>query len=949
MRYKRKNKKVFPRYYLFYIAMGVVFTLIVSRLLYLQVVLVDEYREKSNSNSYKTVSVSAARGDIVDTDGKIFATSIQSYVLEYNETEESDEYFYDTMTKVFKILDEKGISQTDDFPIVIDENGNFSYKFQGTTEETRRWKELRFKKDRGYDVEVARKLYGDDVRMSTVNNDEKQSEEVDNELMKLTAEEVFNDLCKAYEIDKYPNINNIEKRRLLIIKDSVFIASISGDDPVVIANNIDEETAFIFEQLLSDLPGIIVDKIPMRYYPQGEVGSAFLGYMSSINEWEEQSYAEKGYDASSDTIGAAGIESAYEEYLRGSKGQQRIQVNKQGRTMRILGEVEAYAGDTVQLNIDMDIQKIAEEALDKKLQELQELGPASHDADTTNATRGAAVVMRPTGEILALVSRPGYDPNIFTTPGLLTDDLYNSYFNPDIEVLGLEYIRKRNLTNKVGILTQNEVSTLSTAEKEELLMKKMFPVDEKSGVREDVYDVFPKRFYNYATLTLVPPGSTFKPVTALAGLEEGVITSGTLINDSGVYGKYGFKGACWIYNMYGGGHGPINVKKALEVSCNYFFYDVADRLYNLSGGTEEGLDFIAKYGWSLGLGVPRGSHLKASTGIEISENFGQVYNYESSKNTLTNIHVNRLVDYLQKGINSKDSNPHYKPFDITQSPETGSGKELEAIQTTNEQKKILVDKIKGYMGTKKEELPPSNNIMSDLQGLITNVINSNQNLIDEGYTKADIEDIAWSINQAILDATTEISSPANAYSAAIGQGFNAFTPLQLTSYISTLLNGGVRYEAKLVDKIIDSETGEIIKDIEPEIISSAEFNPKNIEIIKEGMKDVTQGDNGTASNILRDFPIASGGKTGTSNIINQDIDGSVGRDAAGLYVGFAPYDNPEIVVVSIIFDGGHGKPDIAKAVYEEYFKEEILEKYPDYNFTYVKVENEEEPDKKENN
>lgn len=930
-----KKKNTFSRYYLFYIVMAIIFLIIVVRLLYLQIVMVDEYRETANSNSYKTVSVSAARGDIVDREGKQFATSIQSYVLKYSETEESDEYFFQTMTKVFEILDEKGIPQVDEFPIAIDENKNYSFKFQATSEESKKWLEIRFKKDRGFHEKVAKELYGEGTKMSSLS--EEQLAKIDEELLNISAEEVFKKLETDYKLDQYYELTPAEKRRFLIVKDAIKMHSFSGDDPVVIANSLDEETAFLFEQLLANLPGIVVDTQPMRFYPEGELGSAFLGYMSSINPWEQEKYEEQGYDVSSDDIGVSGIEAAYEPYLKGSKGQQRIQINKQGRTVRVLGEVEAYAGDKVQLNIDMDIQKVAEKALDDTLKELQDLGEKSHDADTTNATRGAVVAIKNTGEILALASRPGFDPNVFTTPGLLTPELYQKYFEPNLEEMGKAYIKDRKLAYKTGILTASEVASLSVEEREALLLDRMFPLDKSiegnTTIREDVYDVFPKYFYNYATLTLVPPGSTFKPVTALAGLEEGVIEKGTTINDNGIYGKYGFKGACWIYNMQHGSHGPITVSKALEVSCNYFFYDVADRLYNKYGQNSDALNLIAEYGWKLGLGLPQGSDLKASTGIEISENFGQIYNFESSKNTLTNIHVSNLVDYLSKGIHSKNAIKHYTPFDITQGDTTGKkGKELQQIEKTNEKKKILVDTIKAEM--KAPERSEDAVLSAKLVGQIQDVINSDPAISDLGYTDQDIDNIAYAIIQTIIDAQTEIASPANAYSASIGQGLNAFTPLQLASYIATLVNGGTRYELKLVDKVIDSETGEVIKDITPEIISEAEFSPENIETVKEGMRDVTVGENGTSNAIFQGFPIPNGGKTGTSNIIQVEKQGAVGRDAAGVYVGFAPYDNPEIIVCTIIFDGGHGKGNITRAVFEEYFRERLLEMNPNYQFKY---------------
>ncbi len=467
----------------------------------------------------------------------------------------------------------------------------------------------------------------------------------------------------------------------------------------------------------------------------------------------------------------------------------------------------------------------------------------------------------------------------------------------------------------------------------------MFPIDKSipgnTTRREDRYDIFPKPFYNYGTLSLVPPGSTFKPVTALAGLEEGVITGDTGILDAGEYGKYGYEGACWIWNMNNqhGSHGRINVKEALEVSCNYFFFDVADRLYEKAGKNEEALNLIAEYGWQLGLGLPQGSELKASTGIEIEEYFGQVYNYESNKNVQANTFINQMAEYLQKGISSMNAASHYKPFDIVQQEEIGTGKELEQIKLTNSKKKVLVDAIREEI--KKEEMSTSGDIIERFKPLIQDIINTNDNIKALAYSEKDIENIALAMFYCVNDAYSYIKSPANAYDASIGQGMNQFTPLQLASYLATLLNGGERYEVKLVDKIIDSKTKEVIEDIEPKLISKASFNKANIEIIKEGMGKVTQGENGTTSAVFRDFPIRTGGKTGTSNIIStEEMQKATGRDAASVYVGFAPFDNPEIVVCSIVFDAAHGDGTIAKAMFEAYFKEQILKTNPNYEFKY---------------
>lgn len=934
----KKNKKDFSRYNLFYIAMAAIFISITGRLLYLQVVEVDDNRAKANNNKYKNVSVAAARGNIVDRNGNVFAESVQNYVLQFSETEESKKYFFKTMSKVFEILDEKQIPIVDEFPIIINNEGKLEFNFKATDEESRKWLELRFKKDRGFEEKVIAKEYGQGKKISELTDDQKKH--VDDLLLELSAEEVYRTLEKDYGVDKYYELILQEERRFLLVKDAINMQRFSEHSSVVIANTLDQETAFVFQQLQPDMPGIIVDTQPIRSYPNGDLGSAFLGYMSQINPWEQEKYKEKGYDISTDDVGKAGIEAAYEEYLKGSKGQESIEVNKQGRRVRSLGQVEAYPGKTIQLNIDMNVQRAAEQALDDVMANLQKAGK-TYQGDSTNATRGAAVAINMQGEVLALASRPGFDPNIFTMPGKLTPELSQKYFNPDLEAMGKAYIEKRGLANiakKDGILTEQELTTLSLEERKQLVLDRMFPIDKStpgSTTRVDRYDIFPKPFYNYATLSLVPPGSTFKPVTALAGLEEGVITEDTSVVDNGYYNKRypDYEGACWKYNMYGGSHGDTDVKEALEVSCNYFFYDVADRLYVKGGQSEQALDLIAKYGWQLGLGLPLGSELEAlTTGIEIEENFGQVYNYESSKKIKSNEYIEQLADYLKKGISSVNPSAHYKPFDITQQDVSGSGKEAEQIELTNSKKKVLVNTIREEI--KKGEEPNLDHIVELLKPLVEDIINTNEQIKALGYSKEDIENIVRAMYNGINDGVTVMNSAANAYDASIGQGMNQFTPLQLASYIATLLNGGERYELKLVDKIIDSETKEIIEDIEPKITSKSNFDKKNIEIIKEGMGNVTTGENGTSSSIFKDFPIRTGGKTGTSNIVNVNIQESIGRDAASLYVGFAPYDNPEIIVCSIIFDAAHGDGSIAKAMFEAYFKEEILKINPNYEFKY---------------
>ena len=212
------------------------------------------------------------------------------------------------------------------------------------------------------------------------------------------------------------------------------------------------------------------------------------------------------------------------------------------------------------LTIDSKLQAVTERALQERMQALQTTerfhAEAGGTMDTGNATRGAAVVLDvKTGGVLAMVSLPGYDPNLFSIPGKLTSAMSKDFFQPDLEAFGQEYIKRMQL-DKYGTTVE-----------------KMFPLESSSGnttLRRDDYDVYPKPFYNYATTALVPPGSTFKPMTSIAALEEGVVKPNEVIHDNVHYILGLMVLACLA-------HGNVTLGTALQKSCNYY-YEVGHRL-----------------------------------------------------------------------------------------------------------------------------------------------------------------------------------------------------------------------------------------------------------------------------------------------------------------------------------------------------------------------------------
>ncbi len=149
--------------------------------------------------------------------------------------------------------------------------------------------------------------------------------------------------------------------------------------------------------------------------------------------------------------------------------------------------------------------------------------------------------------------------------------------------------------------------------------------------------------------------------------------------------------------------------------------------------------------------------------------------------------------------------------------------------------------------------------------------------------------------------------------AAIGQGFNAVTPLQLVNYVATLVNGGTRYRPHVV-KEIDSPTGAVVKKVDPEVLSQVTVDPKNLDIVKNDLLAVSKSPEGTSYWLFGNFPVPVGSKTGSAE--NNLL------DPHGLFIAFAPVDKPEIAIAVVIEQSGHGSSaagPVAKTMLEQYF------------------------------
>ncbi|NLB21316.1 MAG: penicillin-binding protein, partial [Clostridium sp.] len=551
MNFKKEKKNKVNRYIGLLVIMVIIFGILINQMVSLQVINGAEYYNRANVEFIKNIDNQSPRGEILDREGRVLASSTQSYNLIYVDTIEVRKVLFKTMDKVRELLTQSNQEINDTLAL---KSEPFRFEFGSNDADYIKRSELRWKKDRGINDYLFLDVVSKETGKSKISDlNEKETDYLDELILAFTPTQTYHYLMKFYNLYEALDPTKEEKelfkkmdgeqiheallkefdeetiRSYLLIKDNIKMESYSGSKAVTLVQNMTENSAFTFLHQLSGLPGIDVETNPIRIYPYETLGSHVIGYLNPIPEESKDHYEERGYDISKDYIGRSGIESMFEERLKGNKGVRTVEVDKNGRPTRELFELEPYPGNNIQLTLDANLQNTAERALEDMIINLSEENTkhsiAGYYQDSSNANRGAVVAIEvATGNVLALASYPKYDPNVFAVPGRLTDELYEEFFNPDYRGFAEELIQEKNVVTIDSITNTSRKATFDD----------LFRTQDDGRVI-DPYDLYPKPLFNYATLGLAPPGSTFKLVTGLAALEEGVIGANTIINDRGAF------------------------------------------------------------------------------------------------------------------------------------------------------------------------------------------------------------------------------------------------------------------------------------------------------------------------------------------------------------------------------------------------------------------------------
>ena len=895
-------------------AVAVIFIILVGRLFYMQIVNGEEADASLTSSVTREVTIPAARGNIYDRYGRPLAVNEAAFSVEIDDSITVDYEDPDAeAVSLYNKLIKNGYVVGDDLPITKGSSPEFTIssddleqwktniglsrkQMNYTAEETLAYLYDRFgitDSDMSEDEKRALVSLGiniDDKNIMITNliltieanggeivdelpisgeqpyyfiiedEDEilswKKDVSMEKEELDYNAEESMDYLIDLFGIPQ--NLAPSMQRKLAAVRYSLYLQRYKKYQPVTVSREINDNVIAAVEENLDKFPGVSIETESMRVYDNGEIFSNIIGYIRQISDAELQEYSEYGY-TSGDIIGKTGIEKVMELQLNGKDGKMLVEVDNLGRKISTLETEAPGSGQDVFLTIDKELQISAYNYLK------QELANAIITRLTSELEKDVPVTLKQL--FVSMID----SNNISVTDIMKSEDGYQKTlkdmilaYDADIDVTDTEdkTAAKQVLTNAVdsgsisyttliyvmieqGVITADDNYKARIASGEltpfNVIIEKLQSGDLEpaetglepctgSVVVSDVnsgevlalvtyssYDnnelvnTFNNEYYNKlledpATplvnrplMQKKAPGSTLKMVTAIAGLETGVITPDTQIRDMGVFKDAGTPYAnCLIYSLNGSTHGYVDVSHALEVSCNYFFYDVG---YMLGGETDDprslkGITILDEYYDAFGLNSP--------TGVEIGESAPSM------------------------------ASPSYKEEVIKwQNPEATSSQ------------------------------------------------------------------IAWTSGDTIR--------------AAIGQSVNSFSAASMNKYVATLANGGTRYKMHLLDKV-KSADGTVTEEVEETVENVLEIAPENLEAVYEGMLLVTQGSKGTLRNVFRDFPIDVAAKSGTAEE-NKNLSSHV------WFVGFAPYDDPQIAVtVMIPFGDVTGSPAavVAKNVIGEY-------------------------------
>lgn len=886
----------------------VFFGIILARIFTLQVVNGKSYQENFSLKIQMKQPINAARGNIYDKNGKLLAYNELAYSISindsttYSSTKEKNKAVNAELAEILTVLKNNGETLNNDFKIDRKKDGTYSFNVSGSS--LNRFRADVFGKSSADDLE-----YDKDTRIDEAN---------------ATAEQIMEYLMGKDNFGISSKYDGDLAYRIVVVRYAMLGNRFARYKEVKIAADVSDKTVAYVNEHMDTLSGISVNEDMIRKYNYSEYFSSIIGYTGSISESEYTALHKKNKDyTQNDTVGKAGMEQYYETYLRGKNGEQKFYIDNVGRISEIISSTDSVAGDDLYLSIDADLQKATYLALQNEIAAIVYSNIKSGEIpinDVYTALIGNSVINT---EHFSKVKASDTEKNVLsvfksrqkTTLGKIKQELTSSpeALNTMSDEVLDEFTYIISMLKDDQVLLKNEIDT-SDSVYQKWKNQKISPkeylsycitqhwidisqlnVDEKYADSTEVYDALCKYI-----LKNIKTDTEFSKI-----IYQYMIT-----------------------------RGEISPRQLCLILFDQGVLDYDDATVNkLKNGSLSPRDFLMKKIYNIEI-TPAQLALEPCTGscVVTDEKTGEILAMVSYPGYDSNKLANGVDSEYFASLQHDKSSPLLN-YATQQKTAPGSTFKLvsataglaENVITTSDQIRCtgiyndISNKPKCWIYPGSHGLDNVSEAIRDSCNVFFYTVGNRLAQKKTGsYNDANGIDLIqkyahiYGLDQKTgLEISESKSSVATKYPvmAAIGQSDNNYTTVALSRYVTAVVSGK-KYNYQLMNKIVDAD-GKTVKKYKAnyEDISDT-LTSSQWDAIHSGMREVV-----STMDRFQGFDIPVAGKTGTAQ--------QTGHANHGLFVGYAPYDDPEITIAVRIANGysSHNAATAARNVISYYYKE----------------------------
>lgn len=886
----------------------VFFGIILARIFTLQVVNGKSYQENFSLKIQMKQPINAARGNIYDKNGKLLAYNELAYSISindsttYSSTKEKNKAVNAELAEILTVLKNNGETLNNDFKIDRKKDGTYSFNVSGSS--LNRFRADVFGKSSADDLE-----YDKDTGIDEAN---------------ATAEQIMEYLMGKDNFGISSKYDGDLAYRIVVVRYAMLGNRFARYKEIKIATDVSDKTVAYVNEHMDTLSGISVNEDMIRKYNYSEYFSSIIGYTGPISESEYTALHKKNKDyTQNDTVGKAGLEQYYETYLRGKNGEQKFYIDNVGRISEIISSTDSVAGDDLYLSIDADLQKATYLALQNEIAAIVYSNIKSGEIpinDVYTALIGNSVINT---EHFSKAKASDTEKNVLsvfksrqkTTLGKIKQELTSSpeALNTMSDEVLDEFTYIISMLKDDQVLLKNEIDT-SDSVYQKWKNQKISPkeylsycitqhwidisqlnVDEKYADSTEVYDALCKYI-----LKNIKTDTEFSKI-----IYQYMIT-----------------------------RGEISPRQLCLILFDQGVLDYDDATVNkLKNGSLSPRDFLMKKIYNIEI-TPAQLALEPCTGscVVTDEKTGEIRAMVSYPGYDSNKLANGVDSEYFASLQHDKSSPLLN-YATQQKTAPGSTFKLvsataglaENVITTSDQIRCtgiyndISNKPKCWIYPGSHGLDNVSEAIRDSCNVFFYTVGNRLAQKKTGsYNDANGIDLIqryahiYGLDQKTgLEISESKSSVATKYPvmAAIGQSDNNYTTVALSRYV-TAVASGKKYNYQLMNKIVDAD-GKTVKKYKADYEDISDtLTSSQWDAIHSGMREVV-----STMDRFQGFDIPVAGKTGTAQ--------QTGHANHGLFVGYAPYDDPEITIAVRIANGysSHNAATAARNVISYYYKE----------------------------